>query len=234
MQVSLSNIYSNKKQPSFQRKSPELRFADEVMRRANQIFPRVSSSKLHNRIIELSDTVEIQPKYVDFVNREIKKCRFLREFRPRWTNNSSEYIKRVLADLKYYKLANCDESSTLGKIALALNGIPSIQAALCVYKDGVASKIVDHAFDLVHLKEGSVLSDVKGFGKDSYVVDLWKDSVDYSSNAFQQYETEFPSDFLPDIEDMSLSLGISLKYDFEISESTLNEIKQNYPELVIK
>lgn len=234
MQVSLYNIYSNNKQPSFQRRSPELRFADEIMRRANQVFPRMSTSKLHNRIIELSDTVEIQPKYVDFVNREIKKFSFLRAFRPNRTEAPSQYVKQVLADLKQYRMANCDESATLGKLALALNGIPSIRAALCVYKNGVASKIVDHAFDLVHLKEGSVLSDVKGFGKDSYVVDLWKDSVDYSSNAFQKYETEFPKDFLSDIDDMSLSLGISLKYDFEISESTLNEIKQNYPELIIK
>lgn len=234
MQVVFSNISSNKKQPSFQHRSSEIRFAYEVMRRTNRCFPRISTSKLHNRIIELSDTVEIQPKYVDYVNREIKKCRFLRKLRPNRTEAPSQHVKQVFADVKQYRIANCDESATLGKVALALNGIPSIKAALCVYKDGVASKIVDHAFDLVHLKEGSVLSDVKGFGKDSYVVDLWKDSVDYSSNAFQQYETEFPSDFLPDIEDMSLSLGISLKYDFEISESTLNEIKQNYPELVIK
>lgn len=234
MQVVFSNIYSNKKQPSFQRRSPEIRFADEIMRRTNRCFPRISDTKIVDELSALFEIEKLPKHYLDYVERKIRANYILRAFRPDWIEEPSGFVQKVIEDVREYKIGDCGESSTLGKVALALNGIKSVKAGLCVYKKGKIVKHLNHGLNVANLGEKATLYDVNTFGKHSYVADFWNEFVDYTPNAFERFREKFEKHLRIGKDGVPKSIGICLSSDFEINEKTLDTIQASYPELKIR
>lgn len=234
MQVSLSNVYSNKKQQSFQSRSPEIRFAEDVMRRVNREFLCISPSKLSDRFLELSASRDVSSKYGRYIRSLGLRNTHLRNFRSIWSTNPFGYLCDVMKDVQYHRIGNCGELATIGKAALLSNGLPALKATLCVYKGDMRYGVLDHSMDIVNLEGFPIWSRPLFMGKRSYVVDLWRGIVDYSSNAFKMYESEYGRALQPDADGAPKTLGISLEDNFPMDKRAVNFVQSQYPALVIK
>lgn len=215
----------HKKTPSFQSRNAEIRFADDILRRANQEFPRISTSRLIDTFYK-KDISPAQKKYIISLNEAFK---YTKRNIPNPVFKPDEYAKALLDFMKKYKAGNCGESATLGKIALAINGVESIKVGLYGYASKNISTNLDYAFNIVNLDKNADLSRYETFGKKAYVVNLWNCSVDYVHNAFKKFELEYAKDKrMP----MIKTFGIKVR-DFEISPETLKEIEHTFPNLKI-
>lgn len=233
MQVSLFNTYLNKKQQSFQSRNPEIRFADEIMRRVNHEFPLISATKFKDRFQKLSESMDVPSKYWHYIKGLGSRNERLRDLRASCDTNPFGYLHDVMTDVEKHRIGNCGELATIGKAALVSNGLPALKATLCVYKGDVRYGILDHSFDIVNTCGFPLMTRSVFMGKNSYIFDLWKGFIDYSSNAFRVYETEFGNALRPDEDGIKKTLGISLRDDFQMDKRAIKFVQEEYPTLII-
>lgn len=220
------NIQSqNNYNPAFCARNAEIRYADDIMRKVNNYFPRISIS----RIEDYSQTN--QTKLTDSIKNfiENKKLFFkrLRLSRPDFETSPDNYVKHSLDSVLRYNHGNCGESGTLGKIGLMLNGIEGTKVILKGFNGKNLETGFDHSFVIVNLSKNANLRDYKTFGKKAYVVDPWLGFVDYVPNAFKRFKIEYENDLRMKVID-TLGVGVC---DFKISDEFKNILFERLSDL---
>lgn len=223
MKINFNNG-QNYKAPSFHARNVEIRLADDIMRRTNQEFLKLSPSRIVCNWVNPSTMGKkeraVFEKYKIILER-------LRDTRDLPSINPTGYLKVLIHQVKTKKLGNCGESASLAKLGLEINGIKAKKVSLEGYKGKNVRTPLDHSFVIVNMAEDAEISNYKTFGKKAYVVDLWDGFVDYVDNAFKRFEAQYSRDIRMAASD---TLGVTIK-DFEISEEMINLTKKNFPKL---
>lgn len=220
------NTGQDRNKIAFKSRNPEIRFADEVMRRVNCEFPMISPARLYDTFSKKS----ITPEQVQCLERISNKFGAVRRTIPDQMLKPQEYVQGVPEAVQKHKMGNCGEAGTLAKIGLAVNGIKGVKAGLYGYSTPKVATNLDYTLILVNLNKDADLSNYKTFGKKAYVVNQWGGFVGYVDEVFPKLITGYAKD-----KRMQLikTFGIKIR-DFDINDETLKTLKKKYPNLEIK
>lgn len=225
MKVSAINP-QNKNRIAFQSRNAEIRFADDILRRINNEFPRISTSRHYDTIGDINKLSKEQADYLKTKTDFILK---LRNLRPNEYAKPLDFYNHLFQSIKLFKLGNCSESAFLGKIGLAINNIKSTKVALYGHSKKFGSIRLDHSIDIANFNPNAKWTDPKTYGKNAYSFDLWDGFVDYLPNALKRYEADYANDKRMKFVDKL----IVMPADFNIDENTITEIGKKYPQLKI-
>lgn len=165
----------NNNNTSFKARNAEIRFADDLARRVNKAYPRISATLVgDSKHIRSFQGLYKRLCYRIDMLRDIVKLRSTRE------RDGVSCLRSMVDFIKQNKLGNCTESATLSSIALEANGIKGAYPAVLQTERGYD---LDHAVVLV-----------PNNGK-PYVVDSWLGFADYVPKAFERYQKEFRHHF---------------------------------------
>ena len=224
------NSYSTNNQTTptaFKARNAEIRFADDVMRRVNNEFLKLSPTRIYSNLSDPKKMTNSQNNSIKNLSQLIEN---LRNVRANQKTDPSGYLRHLIWCVNKYKLGNCGESGSLAKLGLELNGIKSTKVSLWGYNGENVSTNLDHCFDIVNMAKNANPADIRTYGKKAYVVDLWSGFVDYVPNAFKRYEAEYAGDKRMLIID---KLGVKIN-DFDIDSETLSIVDRLYPKLKLK
>ena len=156
------NLNKNNTSQSFKSRNPEIRFADDIARKVNQEFPRLSFSK----VLEFSNIDRFQ-LFAYFLNQKIVAMRSVKSNLYNNAISLSEKLLALTSSIKKFQVGNCGESAQLAEIAARTNGIKDCYCTLLNSQD----EIIDHQVLFVYNN-----------GK-SYVIDPWLGFADYLPKA---------------------------------------------------
>ena len=186
------------KQPTFNARNSTIRFADDIVRKVNKEYPRVSVTKL--------ESLNNSKKFSLLLNELWEATANMRGLiRGSYTNSMTfaNEIRAFLLPIKFTRLGNCKESAQLAFIAAKANGIKNCKMAYLESPDGFD---YDHAVVLVK-------------GKKPYVIDAWLGFADYIPKAIERYQKEFRNCF--DF-DNAKTEKMLVKEDFGLLQNFLN------------
>lgn len=167
MQIQNTNL-------NFSSRNATIRKADDLARKINKEFPRISDSLIQ----DYKHAKEFDALLIRLRNkrRQVRNCKMGR------FNNAPTYIKKILAliePVKKERFGNCAESAQIAAIAAKINGIENATVASLRTPSGDR---FDHAVLLVR-------------DKNPYVIDPWLGFADYVPNAFEKYRGEYRHHF---------------------------------------
>lgn len=204
---------------TFKSRNKTIRFADDIARRVNQCYPRISPTKVlsfknANKFKKfLEDITSITNNSLRFFKGEMYDC----------TESFYDKIKAFTSPVKHYKLGNCGESAQLAAIVAKTNGIKDCHLAHLCDANG---EDLDHAVLFVNDKK-------------PYIIDSWLGIADYVPNMINRYKNEYYDIFELEKDDAITFASFSddeytdfLKNDF--SRKQINKLKKIYPNLFIK
>ncbi len=203
------NYNSNSR--NFAARNAQIRFADNIIRKVNKEFPRLSSTlindlqcaKLHPNVsAKLFKKISKMRKnsYFEFLMTTsakdanfygfIEKMQFvlysMKENALSCFSKSHQTDDKkvgiIINPIKKLKIGNCMEASYLGLIAARINGLKNVRFVHLVSPDGY---LYDHSVVLVNC----------GKDKKSYVLDGWLGFADYVPNAIKRWQKEFAHHF---------------------------------------
>jgi len=203
---------------TFSSRNKVIRAADDIARRVNICYPRISSS--------LTD---------DFVNihcfRQFKKNlndkteNVLRTEISDSFEEADNFIGKIVAfvkPIKKYRLGNCGESAQLSSIVAQVNGIKNCFIASLKTSKG---KDLDHSVLFVNDKK-------------PYIIDAWLGFADYIDNAFLRYKKEFGIHFNAKPNDKLVFKKLETDYtevlNKDFTRAQINKIRRLFPEQFIK
>ena len=212
LSIKSSKYYNNS--VKFSARNPEIRFADDVVRKLNNEFLRISSTK-----VETFNNAKKFPKVVSSLNENISSIRERINFIKKSDFPMNDSLNLLLGFLKGLHRGNCGESANLAVIAAKMNGITNCKKVSLVNKAG---NDFDHAIVLVD-------------GKKPYIIDAWLGFADYIPNAFQRYKKDFSHcfDFARLGDEMSI-LTHPLWWINRVPQENINNLKKTYPSLLVK
>ena len=202
----------------FKSRNQTIRFADDIARRVNQCYPRVSSTKVEccNNISKFPCLENNLMEKVSNCVRKLKSDLFDEDY------SFCENIKAFITPVKKYKIGNCGESAQLSAIVAKVNGIKDCHLVTLVKND----EEFDHAILLVNDKK-------------PYIIDAWLGFADYVPNTIQRYKNEYykifnfePNDKITIATDLDNAYGDFFKDNF--TRKQINKIKRIYPEQFIQ
>lgn len=159
---------------SFQSRSSTIRFADDIARRVNKEYPRISSTRLEclPNIVNHEDILpELWERIAD-MRSDISRSMF------KQTSVISK-VKTILKLIKSQRVGNCNESSFLALVAARANGIKNCRVSYVASPSGYN---YDHSVVLVEDEK-------------PYIIDSWLGFADYVPNAIKRYQKDFRNCF---------------------------------------
>ena len=196
----------------------KIRFADNLVRKVNNSYPRISVSKLEN----FKNTEKFQ-NYILKLRGNLNWQRS--KFAAFAKDKRGDYLAqwKYLADnIKLYRTGNCQESANLTEIAARVNNINNCQLAQLklLTKDNKVFPL-DHVVLLVNDKK-------------PYIIDAWLGFADFLPNAFKRFKYEFSRFIGLNLsEEQNLFLEAQGK-KHDISNELLLKLKDTFSELIIK
>ena len=164
---------------AFTSRNPHIRFADNIARRVNSVYPRLSSTKY--------DGLRHNEMYCRNIKSLLKRIEWMRkELYLSLSEVKGDYVKKSLrfTDLiKRKKLGNCHESAILAEIAAKANGIRNCYTAQLKPLTNNSSDSLDHAVLFVDSP------------KHPYIIDPWLGFADFVPNAIERYKKEYSKHF---------------------------------------
>lgn len=197
--MNINNSYNQ----TFTSRNATIRFADDLARKVNQEFPRVSTTKLEsfNNVCKIEYFMEDLWEKIFLMRNSINR-RFVK------TEDPVKKLKLLLDTIKTKKLGNCKESAQLSFILAKMNGIDNCKMAFVVSPEDYD---YDHAVVLVEDKK-------------PYIIDAWLGFADYVPNAIKKFQKDFRNCF--DFEKAKTE-KMQVKEDFGLIQHFLNdEVKQ--------
>lgn len=206
---------------NFTSRNSTIRYADDMVRHVNNLFPRISST--------LVEDYANAPKFQKVVDAIIFDNIFnMRTAKMVLFDDAERLIDAAdafILPVKSYKRGNCSESAALSAITAKVNGIKkAFVAKLFSSVDGDV-RDQDHMVLMVEDKK-------------PYVIDAWLGFADYLPEAFLRYKKEFARHFdiregeklffLRDEDDYSKFLN----HNFE--NAFIKEVLNRYPEIKMK
>lgn len=208
MQINTTN------QINYSARNPKIRFADDIARKVNQEFPRISPSKM--------ETFANSDNFVEGMEDlwlKVKKMRHNITFK---TINKKDFkkIDILFKTIKKKQIGNCGESADLALAIAKMNGIENCTKA------GIKSpygRSFDHAVVLVNDKK-------------PYVIDAWLGFADYVPNTIKKYQTIYRNcfDFKENGERMIVEPYASHIVNNYLSQSSISKLLEAYPHMKIK
>lgn len=213
MQIGVNN------KVNFTSRNKTIRFADDIVRKVNNEFPRISASRVDD-FSSINSKIFLQKK----LWCEINRMRDNRDISFLCSKGIVEKFSSLINPIKKFKLGNCSESTHLTTLVARLNGVKNCFPTRLYSPEG---------FDFDH----SVLyvNDEK-----SYVIDAWLGFADYLPEARLRYQKEFRKHFefdLADSEKIIFPKSKNVYSNFLAQEFTKEEIEQLrdvFKNLVIK
>ena len=229
------NIQSKAYQPTFTARSPEVRYADKIMRNLMLEYPAFSSSRV---------------KFYDCYQKQRPKV-FKKVLPIYWKlhaerNGLSKYqgidlINATLEMVKRDKNANCAEYATMARAAFLANGYKDVRLGslrINYPKEGASpmttSEKVDHRVLIVNAGKDAKLDDPNTFSKKAIIVDPWGGFCDYVSNAFNTYKGIFLKHLKPEKENVIKKFIFEECKSMNITLKTCSSIGKKHPELIVK
>lgn len=202
---------------NFQSRNQTIRFADDIARRVNTCYPRLSSTTF----IDLENSGKFKNS-LDKLDDRINKMRMYKYDLFDYAKDVVGKSAALIYPIQRYHCGNCGESAHLSAIAAKLNGIRNCYPAMLITKEG---KNLDHAVLLVK-------------GEKPYIIDSWLGFADYVPNAMIRFKSEFLQHF--DCEPNSKlelvrppkSYDSFLNRNFD--EKDIEKLRTLMPEVVIK
>ena len=210
------NNIENINQKSFTSKRRIIREADNMARRINCQYPRVSCSNIA-KFKNIKD-------HEDLYNRLAEQISDMRKLISSDMKKSKFYLSEIKVLPKYVserKLGNCDESAKLALIAAKVNNINDGKLGLLYSLD--SEKYLDH-----------VVLCVQNDGN-PYIIDPWLGFADFLPNAMQRYKTEYNYHF--DLngdpkEQLILDTYVSY-FGIVVDKVSPKKLKANFKELIL-
>lgn len=212
-------IHFSDNKTNFNARNKTIRFADDIARKVNQNYPRISSSNIE-------DFKVLDNGFLSLFERLVAKTLRLRSrnWQDFWGKQTwDNAIKIVPENVKKFKMGNCAESAVLSEIAARTNGIQDCFQVSIFSRD---YKDFDHRVLYVNDKK-------------PYIIDAWLGFADYLPKAIERYTKEYRHHF--DFKDLNTEKMIFVptpldqrlvKPDFY--EYPTSEYQAVFPELIIK
>lgn len=213
MRILPANNFSN---TSFQSRNKTIRFAENIIRIAENNYPMISSTYIHSyKCVPYFSKAEINLDYKVAEVRNIIYRRFT------FAKNLEEKILSFLDPLKTHKTGNCGEFSELACIIAKMNGLDNCYLALLETDCGID---VDH--EVLYVDD-----------RKPYIIDYWLKFADFADNAITKYKNEYKIHFDGDISgDKLVFKKVCSKYaNFlnNLSAEEIDKLKLLFPELII-
>lgn len=209
----------NKNSIRFTSRNKTIRFADDIVRKVNKEFPRISST-----IVDDFESWKSKPDYLFALSDRIAQ---LRKKRLESFCQIDDFTKRFdsfISLMKKFKLGNCDESTHLMSIVAKLNGIRNCYPVLLKSPCG---------FDLDHVV-------LYVDGKKPYIMDAWVGFADFVPEAKLRYQKEYRKHFKFDeseSEKIVFQKQRNVYSNFvslDFSNKQMKKFQKRYPDLIIK
>lgn len=214
MQINSTNI-------NFTSKNPVIRQADDIARKVNQAFPRVSTSNIRT-FKNFDNDSFLSHRYATRISR-------IRKQKSYYFDTASRYIEKALAffvPVEDYKVGNCSEAAQISILAAKMNGIKD--AKLMSLRDDLGLSL-DHAVCYVE-NEGK-----------PYIIDSWLGCADYVPNMLEKYNGIYRNKFKLrglNQKQMHFAFNNADKYarffKNEIPQNDLEKLKMLYSQLLVK
>ena len=165
------NFNNNK---TFTSRNSTIRFADDIVRKVNNEYPRISSTKLQS----FSNIKKHEP----VLEKLWEQLRVIRkEILITMDKDTQAYsqVKSILKLIKERKIGNCSEASFLALISARVNGVKNCVTAFITSPNGFN---YDHSIILVEDEK-------------PYIIDAWLGFADYVPNAIKRYQKDFKNCF---------------------------------------
>lgn len=202
----------------FTSRNKTIRFADDISRRVNKCYPRISST--------LVDDFNTAKHFKDYRIKLYKRVDALRNDMNDCYNDADTLIGRILAitkTVKKHRIGNCGESALLAEIIAKINGIKDCYVASLKTSRG---KNLDHSVLFVN-------------DKNPYIIDAWLGFADFVPKAIERFQNEFRAHF--NIKDNDKLVLKKLNNDDyseclnqNFSRRQINKLKRIYPNHVIR
>lgn len=215
----------NNRNITFKSRNPEIRFADDIARKVNREFPRISTSRMKK-----FKNVTLILGFSDFLIRINDKLGCMRSAKRSEFKKASSFeqaLRAVTSNIKKAKIGNCSESAQLSEIVARVNGIDDCYCAKVTGGKGYFSYDLDHAVLFV-----------KNNNK-PYIIDAWLGFADYLPEASEKYLRDYNQYF-----DFYKCKNEKVYFDEPVTFDPTGEIfskkysneelRKLYPELIIK
>lgn len=201
-------------QQNFKARNPEIRFADDLARKINKEYIRISATK-----IEAMDNAPQFSNAIEKLKLAIRNMRQETNRKIRLFGSMEEFVDILFNSTKQHKKGNCGESAELTTITAKVNGIKHCAKA---YLANPYGGNFDHAVVLVK-------------GKKPYIIDTWLGFADYVPNTIKRYQGEFRRyfDFDKYGEKMVVKVEEHNRVNEILSEKNIAKIKKAHPEIVM-
>jgi len=243
---------------TFEARQKPLQYAGIIERKAHNIYPHISCSKLDKRYIHAYSEHKFP---VDVLDRIYEKVIVkLRELRA-GLRNTDVFYTDLIYGLQEKKVGNCFEEAVLAELIGKLNGQKNIYVGnIFVKKENVENKRkIDHCVAFITDKKIQPKEEYSFKNKEAIIIDPWLGITDYADKYFTQLKNHFRKYFdeLPNQDFLEYLIGSEsknseefrqgrknscqdLKFNIELAHNlNLNTSKQKvyksfFPELVIK
>ena len=208
---------------NFSARNKTIRFADDIARKVNKEFPRISNSMLEGMdSVEKGHFKVLLLNYSSFVGA----VRYMQTNAFKKGRTFEDKLLALLSPIKRFRVGNCSEAGELSTFAARVNGIENAQMRHLTSPDGT---LYDHIVTYVPDKK-------------PYIIDAWLGFADYVPNAIKRYQKEYSRyfDFEAVGTDKIVCDEIKTKFnlvDFvnkKMSKDELETVKRVYPEMLIK
>ena len=205
---------------SFRSRNEHIRMADIITRKAHSQYPHISVSRNHY-LINKSEVNRFFWKNMDM--RDSLKLASHRMNIEMDEKNSYKHIINCLQN----KLGNCSEESKLAELIAKING----QKNIYVGKIFAGKGFEKHEVAFITNKKIEPNKKYSFKSKEALVIDPWLGVTEYAGNYFKLIKTKFG-----DLLDIRGNSKPKIKADFsgKLSTKKINELKNKYPELMIK
>ena len=243
---------------TFQSRQLPIQYAEIIERKAHNVYPHVSNSKLNTRCEHAFTNHTVTPNFFDKVR--IKTLAKLRELRSKLRTSNTFYT-----DLAYgmqdNRVGNCFEEACIAELIGKINGQKNIYVGdIFVEKENVKNKRkIDHTVAFITNKKIKPGKEYYFKNKDAVIIDPWLGITDYADmyftrlkNHFKNYFKELPeqdfSEYLTGVNSKDtkefrerrknscrrLKFNIKLAHNLDLNKTKRKLYKVFFPELVIK
>ena len=243
---------------TFQGRQLPIQYAEIIERKAHNVYPHVSSSKLNTRCEHAYSNHSIARNFFDEIR--IETTAKLRELRSKLRKSDTFYADLVYG-LQDQKVGNCFEEACLAELIGKMNGQKNIYVGdIFVEKENVENKRkIDHTVAFITNKKIKPGKEYYFKNKDAVIIDPWLGITDYADKYFTKLRNHFKGYFkeIPDQDFLEYLIGadsknvkefregrknscqglkfnIKLAHNLDLNKARKKLYKVFFPELVIK
>ena len=210
-------------QLNFTSRNKTIRFADDIVRKVNNEFPRLSASNVedwNSSIFNEKPAKNLWKKLATV--RNLVRLGFFNSY------GFQKIVKSIVEPIKKIKVGNCGEATDLMFLAARANGLKNAYRATLT-----TPELEDYDHVVVLVDEN---------GKNPYVLDAWLGFADYLPKAIERYQKDFRRHFdFNKLQTDKMQFNIiehqyeklSDFFDKEFSDKEIEVLQKTYPQFLV-